>query len=412
MNNKQDKMRRLYTELILHHLKHWKQMVFLEGPRQAGKTTIAQEIANNFEVSLYLNWDNVKDRLLILEGQHFVEKTKLFAEASNQTPIIIFDEIHKMPDWKNYLKGFFDSYKDKLKIIATGSAKLAIYKKGQDSLMGRYFNYSVHPLTIGEVIRQDYKSGADIMPSRSVDEEAFQSLFNFGGFPEPFAKANNNFHARWSKLRFEQLFREDINVVEDIKNIYLLETLAYILQEEATSQLNYSRLSKKIQVADQTVRKWINMLENFYYGFTIRPWYQNVARAITKDPKFYLTDWSAISNSDMGKKAENLVACHLKKAVDFWNESGSGNYSLHYLRDKEKREVDFAVIRNKKVWFLIEVKNSDNSGISKNLEYFQKATKAEHAFQVILDMPEKAINCFDFKQPTKVPLRTFLSQLP
>lgn len=238
-------MQRLYTQLILYHLKNWQQMVFIEGPRQAGKTTIAQEVIKNFDVSLYLNWDNVQDRLLMLQGQHFVKNTKLFTEASNQTPIIVFDEIHKMPDWKDYLKGFFDLYKNKLKIIATGSSKLAIYKKGQDSLMGRYFNYSIHPLSVGELLRQDYKVGMDIALSEIVNENLFQSLFNFSGFPEPFVKSNNNFYKRWNGLRQQQLFREDINVVEDIKNIQLLEALAYLLQEEATSQLNYSRLSKK-----------------------------------------------------------------------------------------------------------------------------------------------------------------------
>lgn len=405
-------MKRLYTELILYHLENWQQMVFLEGPRQSGKTTIAQEVIKSFELSLYLNWDNIQDRLLLLKGQNFVEKTKLFTEASSQSPIIVFDEIHKMPNWKNYLKGFFDSYKNKLKIIATGSAKLSIYKKGQDSLMGRYFNYSVHPLSVGEILRQNYTPDTEIFLSSPVKQESFDWLFNFGGFPEPFTRNNETFHRRWSKLRSEQLFREDINVVEDIKNIHLLEALAHILQEEATCQLNYSRLSKKIQVSDQTIRKWINMLDDFYYGFTIKPWYQNVARSITKEPKFYLTDWSSISNNDIGKKTENLVACHLKKAVDFWNNAGIGDYSLHYLRDKEKNEVDFAITRDKRVWFIIEVKSSDNKAISKNLKYFQDITNAEHAFQVVLDMPEKSINCFDFKEPVKIPLKTFLSQLP
>lgn len=385
-------------------------MVFIEGPRQAGKTTIAKELIKYFEVSLYLNWDNVQDRLLMLKGQHFVESTKLFTEAPSQIPIIVFDEIHKMPNWKNYLKGFFDLYKDKLKIVATGSSKLAIYKKGQDSLMDRYFNYSVHPLSVGELIRHDYKSETDIALSRSIDDKLFKALFDFGGFPEPLERNNSNFHKRWTGLRQQQLFREDINVVEDIKNIQLLETLAYILQEEATSQLNYSNLSKKIQVSDQTIRKWINILENFYFGFSIRPWHKNVTRSITKEPKFYLVDWSGIA--DIGKKTENFVVCHLKKAVNFWNESGLGEYGLHYLRDKEKREIDFLVTKNNQAWFIAKVKSSDNTSLNKNLSYFQNMTGASHAFQVILDMPEKTINCFDFIKPVKVPLKTFLSQLP
>ena len=403
-------MKRVYTSLILDHLKNWDQMVFIEGARQAGKTTIAKEILQHFELTLYLNWDNVKDRTLMLQGQDFVENTKLFTEASNQKPIIIFDEIHKMPNWKNYLKGFYDTYKGKLKIIATGSSKLSIYKKGQDSLMGRYFNYTVHPLSVGELIKQSYNAAAVITPSSIIDEKVFKTLFDFGGFPDPFVKKSSNFHNRWTKLRNQQLFTEDINVVEDIKNVQLLETLAYILKEETTSQLNYSKLSAKIQISDQTVKKWVNMLENFYYGFTIRPWHKNITRSIIKEPKFYLSDWSNIQ--DIGKKSENFVACHLKKAVNFWNESGNGEYGMYYLRDKEKREVDFAITKNDKLWLIAEVKHSNNSSLSKNLEYFQKLTNAEHAFQLILDMPPKNINCFDFMHPVKIPAKTFLSQLP
>lgn len=403
-------MKRIYTSLILDHLKNWEQIVFIEGARQTGKTTIAKEILKHFELTLYLNWDNVKDRTLMLKGQDFVENTKLFTEASSQKPLIIFDEIHKMPNWKNYLKGFYDTYKGKLKIIATGSSKLSIYKKGQDSLMGRYFNYTVHPLSVGELIKQSYKAATVLTPSSIIDEKLFQNLFDFGGFPDPFVNKSSNFHNRWIKLRNQQLFAEDINVVEDIKNIQLLETLAYILKEETTSQLNYSKLAAKIQISDQTVKKWVNMLENFYYGFTIRPWHKNITRSIIKEPKFYLSDWSNIQY--IGKKSENFVACHLKKAVNFWNESGNGEYGIYYLRDKEKREVDFVITKNDKVWLIAEVKHSNNSNLSKNLEYFQKLTNAEHAFQLILDMPPKNINCFDFIHPVKIPAKTFLSQLP
>lgn len=152
------------------------------------------------------------------------------------------------------------------------------------------------------------------------------------------------------------------------------------------------------------------MLEDFYFGFIIRPWHNNVTRSITKEPKFYLTDWSCIY--DFGKKTENFVACHLKKAIHFWNETGLGEYGLHYLRDKEKREVDFVVTKNQKVWFLVEVKSSNNVSLNKNLSYFQSITGANHAFQVVFDMPDKRINCFDFTEPVKVPLKTFLSQMP
>lgn len=404
-------MQRLYSKVILHHLTNWDQMVFIEGARQAGKTTIAKELMSHFEVSRYLNWDNLEDRAIILSGQKFIEKTGILEEAARHKPLVIFDELHKMPHWKNYLKGFYDTYKDKIKIIVTGSAKLSVYKKGQDSLMGRYFPYSIYPLSYGEVVKQEFDNDKVVSASVVTPDSIgiFDNLYRFGGFPDPFIKKDKRFHSRWSNLRIDQLFREDINVVEDIKNVHQLETLAYILNQEATSQVNYSKLSQRIQVSDQTVRKWFNTLEDFYYGFTIRPWHHNIARAILKEPKFYMLDWSNIV--DNGSRAENFIACHLKKAVSLWNDTGQGEFELFYIRDKEKREVDFVITRDNKVWFLVEVKSSNNSSISEALYYFQEVTKAEHAFQVVIDMPYKDIDCFTYKIPVKVPALTFLSQL-
>lgn len=400
---------RVYTKIIIDHLQNWEQMVFIEGARQAGKTTIAKQVIDEFDLSLYLNWDNIRDRELMLKGQDFVLDTKLFTEASLDKPIIVFDEIHKMPNWKNYLKGFYDTYKGKLKIIATGSSKLGVYKKGQDSLMGRYFNYTVFPLSVGELSHPNTYENT-IYKGQEPDESSFEALYEFGGFPDPLSKKDTVFSNRWNKLRMQQLFREDINIVEDIKNIQLLETLAFILEKEATSQVNYARLARQVHASDQSIRKWIAMLETFYFGFALRPWQKNVKRSVLKEPKFYLTDWSKIK--DPGKRSENFIACHLHKAVSFWNETGKGDFGLHYLRDKEKREVDFLLVKDGEPWVAIEVKHSNSAQLSSNLKYFQREINIPHAFQVVLDMPAKGINFFEFTEAVKVPARDFLVQLP
>ena len=128
-----------------------------------------------------------------------------------------------------------------------------------------------------------------------------------------------------------------------------------------------------------------------------------------KQPKVYLWDWALIS--EVGARNENVVASHLLKAVHLWQDCGLGNYDLHFIRDKEKREVDFLVTKDEKPWFLVEVKSGNNQPISKHLHYFQQQLDVPHAFQVVFDMPYEDIDCFEYTTPIKVPAMTFLSQL-
>ena len=403
-------MNRIYYNLIKHHLQHWDQMVFIEGARQVGKTTLAKQLAAGFKLTHYLNTDNIEDRALILSGQNFVEKLGLLDIASSSKPLIIFDEIHKIPNWKNYLKGFYDSYKDKIKIIATGSAKLSIYKKNQDSLMGRYFSYMLHPISVREIVNASLDENLTVQKPLSVPDAAYNNLLKYGGFPDPYLKADNRFHAGWLNLRFEQLLRGDIVASGETKNIGQFELLAHILTKNAAQQINYNNLSKQVQVTSQTIKSWLNILESFYFGYFIRPWSANITRAILKEPKFYLWDWSAVEST--GARAENFIASHLKAAARFWSDAGLGNFGVFYIRTKDKKEVDFLVTKENKPWFLVEVKGSINSSMSKNLHYFQEQTGAAHAFQVVMDMDEHpSVDCFSYNKPIKVSAKTFLSQL-
>lgn len=193
-----------------------------------------------------------------------------------------------------------------------------------------------------------------------------------------------------------------------LQDLGAMETLALILAEHSSQQLVYSNLSREIGVAVDTVRRWVDLLARLHYGFLVRPWFTNVAKALRKEPKWFLRDWSGID--DVGARAETLVACHLLKAVEGWTDLGLGQFELRYLRDKMKREVDFVVVRDRKPWFLVEVKKSDNK-LSDALGYFQAQTKARHAFQVVLEQPFLNADCFARAEPTVVPARTLLSQL-
>ena len=401
-------MKRIYISIIKEHFERHQQMIFLVGPRQAGKTTVslmAKKFSSQFS---YLTWDNLDHRKIILEGVNSVAGFAGLDRLTRETPIIVFDEIHKYGKWKTFLKGFFDTYKGKVKIIVTGSSRLDVYKKGGDSLMGRYFPYRLHQLSLAELGRVDL-SGKEINKPFQSRNQDFDKLLKNGGFPEPFIKDNPRFLNRWKTLRQEQLIREDIRDLSRIQELGQIELLAEILRHQTGQLTNYTNLANKVNVSGATIRRWIKTLQSFFYCFTIQPWSKNIPRSLIKEPKTYLWDW--IACDDEGQRAETLVASHLLKAIHFWTDCGLGQYGLWFIRDKEKREVDFLVSRDKKPWFLVEVKLSSKGGVSKNLIYFHNKIKAKHSFQVVFDMGYIPKDCFTHIEPVIVPAQTFLAQL-
>lgn len=403
-------MKRLYESIIEEHFMENRQMLFLVGPRQVGKTTTSLDVASPRPIHFYLSWDAQEDRKMILQGPDAVARELELKETKlgGNIPFIIFDELHKYKKWKTFLKGFFDKYSKKVQILVTGSARLDIYKAGGDSLMGRYFLYRLHPLSVAELLLPP-KRKKEIVPPAEIGDREFQILLEFGGFPEPFLRKDPFFYTQWKQLRRHQLFNEDLRDLTKIQDIGSIEILAELLQHQSGKLTTFSSLANKVNVSVDTVKRWIKVLKSFYYCYTIQPWAKNIARSLVKEPKVFLWDWSLVE--DPGARIENLIASHLLKAVHFWTDRGFGEYGLYYLRDKEKREVDFLVSKNKKPWFLVEGKTSANSGISKSLYYFQKATKAPHAFQVVFDLPYVNRDCFEIQEPVIVPAKTFLSQL-
>jgi len=400
-------MRRIYQELISQHLSQLRQMIFLMGPRQVGKTTVSHESADEWPKHFYFNWDNPNERLLFIEGPSAIARQAGLDEFVEETPVLIFDEIHKYGKWKNFLKGFFDLYEKKTKIIVTGSARLNIYKKGGDSLMGRYFYYRIHPLSVAEITTPTLIQ-EEIRPPAPITDNDWEALLEHGGFPEPFIQRSKAFSRRLRAIRRDQLFREDIRDGTRIQELAQLELLAELLRKQAAQSMDYLSLSKKVGVSIDTIRRWFEVLKSFYYCFSIQPWSKNIARSLIKEPKLYLWDWSLVDEE--GHRNENLVASHLLKAVHFWTDRGLGDYGLYYLRTKDKIEADFLVTKDKKPWFLVEVKTKAK-GISSALYHFQEETQAPHAFQVAFDLPFVNKNCFEEKGPILVPARTFLSQL-
>lgn len=400
-------MKRLYENLAKKHLEAFKQMVFFAGPRQVGKTTIAKKLLKE-RTGCYLNWDIPEDRALLLGPyKHIIDRLGP-RTLGKEKPLVVFDEIHKYKDWKNQIKGFFDAYKDQCALLVAGSAKLDIYHKGGDSLMGRYFPYTVHPLSLREVHTADLPKEL-IQPPLTVDDKIYQDLYTYGGFPDPYLQKSEAFSNQWKRTRSHQLFREDIRNLSNVQDLDQMELLAFFLRGQTGQLLNYTSLSKQIRMTDQTVRRWLSILHSLYYCFSIKPWSKNIPRSLLKDPVIYLWDWSEVEKP--GARFENFIACHLLKAVSYWEESGEGNFGLYYLRDKEKREVDFLITKNKVPWILVEAKSSKDNTLSPSLKFFQDKTKAPYAFQVVHNMDYVEASCFEEEgTPLIVPAKTFLSQ--
>lgn len=273
--------------------------------------------------------------------------------------------------------------------------------------MGRYFLFRMHPFTVAETIRTALPL-KEISPQREIKKDNWQALWEHGGFPEPFLRRDRRFSLRWQKLRNAQLLREDVRDLTGIRDLDQLAILVKQLETSSGNQIVYSNIARSLRVSENTARSWIATLSALQFGFLLRPYYRNIAKAIRKEPKWFLRDWAQIR--DPGSRAETFVACHLLKAIHAWTDLGFGDFGLRYIRDKQKREVDFVVTQADEPWFLVEVKRADET-LSPHLAAFQKATGAKHAFQVVVDADFVDIDCFRYERPIMVPAKTFLSQL-
>jgi len=348
------------------------RMVFIGGPRQVGKTTLAQElVAKSFGQTGYYNWDNRNDRRQIMQSNW-----------PGNADLIILDEIHKYKKWKSFLKGEYDTLKDRYRFLITGSARLDVYRKGGDSMLGRYFYYRLHPFTLAEVVGPG--SVPEIMKEIPIqtqgEEEIFSSLDRFGGFPEPFIKQNMRTLRRWHNEKVDRLFREDIRDVEQIRDLSNMQLLGDLLPERAGSLLSINSLREDLEVSHRAVSSWLNILEAFYYCFRIYPYVGKNFRSLKKEAKLYLWDWSEVNEE--AARFENCVASHLLKLVHFLQDYEGFKANLYYLRSVEKKEVDFLVTIDEKPWFSLEAKVNDIEA-SSNLFYFKDKLSIPFSYQVV-----------------------------
>lgn len=332
-----------------------KKMVFIGGPRQVGKTTLCLEFIKPSLITnpAYLNWDDVR------------RKSQIKKAELPSAPTLIFDEIHKYKYWRNLIKGIYDTQHDEKKILLTGSARLDHYRKGGDSLLGRYRYFRLHPFSVSEL---KMSSTSDL-----------QELLSFGGFPEPlFAKSEKEARL-WQRERLYRIVNDDIADLENLKEYSLIESLAEALPDRVGSLLSHNALAEDLGVNPRTIAHWIEILENVYYCYCILPFGAPKVRAIKKTKKLYLWDWASISEE--GPRFENLVASHLLKYCHYLEDTQGYKMELRYLRDTNNREIDFVVVQNKKPIFAVECKSGDRS-VGPSLHYFRERTNIPKFYQV------------------------------
>lgn len=362
------------------------KMAFISGPRQVGKTTLAKSFKHTFKQFVYRNWDESVFRKLWTKSPNSISESFLL-EKIKEEKLLILDEIHKSKGWKQKLKGIYDDLGEEIKIIVTGSARLNIFKKGGDSLMGRYLNFRLHPFSYGEIIQskklspEEWKISLFKKTNKENPQAPLLKLLKFSGFPEPFFSNSDKILNIWRKGRNEKIIREDLRDLSRLPELSQIEMLASLLPAKVGSPLSVQSLREDLEVAHDTVSRWLKYLNELFYFFEVKPWSKSMPRSLKKEGKIYLYDWTEIENT--GAKFENLVACHLLKACHYWTDTGEGDFELFYLRNKEKQEIDFIIVKNKTPWLCLEAKMSETKIDHRSVDKFLQYTKCPFV-QVVL----------------------------
>ncbi len=365
---------RFIEEIAFRHGK----MAFVTGPRQVGKTTLAQQLLAKTPEGRYYSWDDPTFR-----REWVKDPKKLIPEKIGVRQTLVFDELHKAPRWKSTLKGVYDLRHSFADILVTGSARLDVFRRGGESLFGRYYLLRMHPFSLGELSGKI--SDPDDIPraiAKLLPEEPklFDQLLRFGGFPEPLLSKDETVWNLWRKSRLEKLVRGELLSLTRAHELSLIETCAALLAERVGSPFSTQSLVEILEVSHPTVKRWLGWLSQLFYFFPLAPYSKSLGRSFKKQPKLYLSDWSEVENT--AARFENMVAAHLLKACHWWSDSGQGNFELRYLRNKEKQEVDFLITREGIPWLMAECKETDTA-VSPNLFYFERKLGAPIVLQIV-----------------------------
>jgi len=338
-----------------------KHMSFILGPRQSGKTTVAlQQLKNEKQdkETYYFNWDRQDIRRKFRDGITWLSTLK----RQNIRPFLVFDEIHKTRQWKRTLKSIYDQYRDDFRFIVTGSGRLDHYQRGGDSLAGRYDPYFLYPFTpgeIGEYPTQRNLSVERLLDAAPVKADLIDLWEQTGGFPEPFLSASEAKAKSWWKQYQLRVTEEDLRDLTRLESVDLMREIMHILPSRIGSPLSIQSVRQDVETSFATAKRYLHTLNQLFLTFEISPYSKRIHRAVTKEKKIYYFHHAAVS--EKGARFENMIAILLNRWISEMNESAIGDYSLHYVRDQDRREVDFLITKNSKPFILFEAKQTDTS---------------------------------------------------
>ena len=371
------------------------RMAFICGPRQIGKTTLIQRhLRSVHQDPNYFNWDSISlRREFALNPLFFIENLRLTSDSKrpapwNKRPWVAFDEIHKYPQWKNLLKGYYDEWKSDIRFVVTGSAKLDFFRHSGDSLVGRYFLFRMNPLHPRDLDAAAFNPEKAWHPRRGIPSfdkigssfsNSARVLLELCGFPEPFSVGTQEFYRRWKDNHISLITGEDLRDLTKIASLQKLQTLFFLLPERVGSPLSLNSLKDTLQCAHATVQSWLEAMEKVFLLFSLSPFAGKLKRSVIKEKKYYFWDWGV--HNEPGKRFENFLAVQLQRAVSAWNEWGKGDYRLMYVRTKDGRELDFVIVDQNNPLLLIECKWGEKS-LAPSVVYFKERLNAPLAIQV------------------------------
>lgn len=352
------------------------KMIFIAGPRQLGKTTLVEDFLTRKKCLNFLyNFDNHKVKSAFRKNPLFFESEARLSKTKSSTVWIGLDEIHKRRKWKDILKGYYDSFKNDFRFIVIGSARLDLFRKSGDSLLGRYFLFNLYPLSLMEVEdpikAHEWVKFADwdnfnhifietLLNTTPLPNDTLEHLLCHSGFPEPFIKGNSRFTNLWHREHIEIYLKDEVRDLSRIYDLDKVEDLVYLLPERIGSPLSVNSLREDLEVSFDAVTNWLNTLNKVYLIFSISPWHKRLTRSMRKEKKYYFINWGNCATNESGR-FENMIAVMLKKFISAMEEMGQGKFDLHYIRDLSKREIDFLVTRNRRPLFMVETKLSDKN---------------------------------------------------
>ena len=347
-----------------------RQMRFISGPRQAGKTTLARHFLSlNHSERLYYNWDRREIRNAFRSDPSFFESAMREVRSQGRLPWVCFDEIHKMPKWKNILKGSFDEFEEACRFIITGSARLEWFRRSGDSLVGRYFLFRLNPLSLSEVAGNTLLEPRPEEPAHGfierkldrshTEQDLMEQILQYGGFPEPFIKASAAFYRRWQRDFEDDLTREDIRDLTRILAVEHIATLMHILPDRVGAPLSLNALREDVETSYTAVRNAIRAMELTHAVFLLSPYSRKIARSVKKERKLYFSDWGRCR--EPARRFENYIAAELKTMIELWHDKGIGDFALMYIRTRDGKETDFLITREGKPWCLFEAKLQDEA---------------------------------------------------